>query len=365
MIHFFTGTKAQFIKMAPVLVELRRRGVPCRDVDSGQHIRLTTGIRRSFGLPEPDVRLRADGDDIASMGAAGTWFFRTACRAVTGRRALRREVFPGGGICLIHGDTLSTLLGLWLARGAGLEVAHVEAGLRSFRRWDPFPEELIRVHCTKRADVLFPTNRQAAEQLDRIGGRGRIAPLSGNTVIDALRLARGLPVSVPVPDGPFALATCHRVETLMSRVRLRRVVELVNRVAEMMPVVFVMHQPTRSALERTGLAGTLAPSVTRLGLLDYPDFRAMLYGARLVLSDGGSIQEECACIGKPLLVLRSVTERPDGLGENAALWGFDDEVASRFLDGAMNGALLEPEERASPSAEIADALVEMGYGTES
>jgi UDP-N-acetylglucosamine 2-epimerase len=365
VVHCFIGTKAQCIKMAPVLVELRRRGVPCRCVDSGQHAERTASLRRTFGLPEPDVRLRAEGGDIASVGAAATWFLRQSWRTFADPARLRRHVFPGGGICLVHGDTLSTLLGVRMARRAGLHVGHVEAGLRSFRTWDPFPEELIRVYCTKRAHLLFAPSDQAAEQLARRKLPGRIVRVSGNTVADALRLMEHAPTSVRIPDDPFALAACHRFETLMNKGRLRRVVALVNRVAAEMEVLFVMHGPTRTALERAGLSETLLPSVTQTDLLDYPDFVALLRSARLVLSDGGSIQEECAYLNRPLLILRDATERPDGLGDNAALWAFDDETAERFLQRAMERPPLEPPELPRPSAEIVQALLDMGHGSNS
>ena len=155
MIHFFIGTKAQFIKMAPVMVELEKRGVAFRYIDSGQHAELTRSLRKVFGLREPDVNLYGRNKDVVSLTSAVGWMFKLGWAWLARRKWLREHVFAGGGICLIHGDTLSTLFGMRMAKAVDLEIGHVEAGLRSFCIWHPFPEELIRIHCMKRCDILL------------------------------------------------------------------------------------------------------------------------------------------------------------------------------------------------------------------
>jgi UDP-N-acetylglucosamine 2-epimerase (non-hydrolysing) len=215
-----------------------------------------------------------------------------------------------------------------------------------------------------RADLLFAPSVQAAENLVRSGARGRIHRIEGNTVVDALRLAQRASSGAPVPRKAYALATCHRLETISRGARLRQVVQLLNRFAERLPVVLVVHAPTARALRRHGLDSMLHPRVQQLPLQDYFSFVTLLRGAKLVLSDGGSIQEECAVLGKPCLILRGRTERPDGLGVNARLWNFDDAVAERFWEEAEDlatGAAFPP---ASPSAQLIEALLRMGFGGE-
>lgn len=363
MVHFFIGTKAQFIKMVPVMVEMTDRGLPFRYVDSGQHAAFTRSLRQAFGVREPDASLREGGGDIVSVTSAMGWYLQCLWKSTFQRRWLRETIFPGGGVCLIHGDTLSTLLGMQLARRAGLKVAHVEAGLRSYRIWDPFPEELIRIRCMRKSHVLFTPSEQATRNLQAMNVAGRIVEAGGNTVADALRLASRRPASVKIPDESFALATCHRLETITRKDRLERVVSLMNRVAEDLPVVFVTHKPTRRYLERFDLTRTLHAGVTQMDMLDYWDFVAMEKAARLVLSDGGSIQEECAYLGKPCLIIRKTTERPDGVGTNATLWGYDSAVAERFLKETLSAAPAEVDELPRPSARIVDVLLDMGYAT--
>jgi UDP-N-acetylglucosamine 2-epimerase (non-hydrolysing) len=360
VIHFFIGTKAQFIKMAPVMVELRKRDVPFRYVDSGQHAELTRVLRKTFGIAEPDVCLRS-GKDVSSLLSAVSWSCKLSLLSLAGKKKLRNKIFPGGGICLIHGDTLSTLFGMRMAKAAGLKVGHVEAGLRSFCIWHPFPEELIRIHCMKRCDVLFAPSEEAQNNLEAMRVRGRVIKVNGNTVVDALRLMEGIPATIEIPQQPFALVTCHRLETITRKKRLQQVVSLLNRFAEQIEVLFVIHTPTMKYLKRFGLEEQINSEVRILGMQNYLNFSSLLRSAKLVLTDGGSIQEECAYLNKPCLILRNKTERPDGLGQNAMLWGFEDSAAEAFLSGTDSLAYREVSKWPRPSAQIAETLIEMGF----
>jgi UDP-N-acetylglucosamine 2-epimerase (non-hydrolysing) len=359
MVHVFVGTKAQFIKVAPLMLELGRRSIAYRYIDSGQHGEITASLRGVFGIRAPDVYLRDVRTDIQSIPTALAWYASTIAKAWLCPRDLRTRVFPGGGVCLIHGDTATTLMGMQLARRAGLEVAHVEAGLRSFDTWDPFPEELIRIYCMKRASLLFAPSEEAQRNLEQMGVRGTVFRVSGNTVADALRAVRP-PDDVPSPEGPYVLATCHRLETITNGKRLTAVVDLFNTVAREFSVVFVLHKPTANYLDKFGLTKRVAPNVTRLSMQDYASFVALQRGAIAVLTDGGSIQEECAYLNTPCLILRKNTERRDGIGRNATLWRFDDGVARSFIESLTAAPRGDAPPLPHPSAEIVDALVREG-----
>jgi len=361
MIHFFIGTKAQFIKMAPLMIEMRERDVPYRHVDSGQHAEITRSLHEVFHMPKPDVSLRDESGDIVSILQAITWYTKHLGSCYVARKRLRAEVFPGGGICLIHGDTLSTLLGMQMARAAGLKVAHVEAGLRSHCLWEPFPEELIRIRCMRKSDLLFAPSDQALENLKQMKLRGEIVRAPGNTVADALRLMDTQQRDVDVPTEPFALATCHRLETISKRDRLRNVVKLLNQAAKIWPVVFVTHKPTYRYLEKFGLRESIDPRIDCRGMQDYASFVSLQKRAKVVLTDGGSIQEECGYLGKPCLVLRGVTERSDGIGTTARLWDFDDQVAEDFFAWAESYEPAAAQLDVQPSKAIVDKLCELGY----
>lgn len=357
MFHFIIGTKAQLIKMAPVMKEVIQRGVPFQYIDSGQHAKTTEALRRIFQLPVPDVYLRQSGSDITRIGPAIFFYIKLLSMALLRRNYVREFIFKNnGGMCLIHGDTLTTLIGLHLAKSAGLKIVHIESGLRSKRLFDPFPEEIIRIWCMRRADILFAPSEEAENNLLEMRVPGKIARIPGNTVIDAIRSVKK---QRPESDTeyPYAVATCHRLETISNYKRLGKVVDVLNTLSERMLVKFVVHQPTKNALTRYNLLDKISPKIDLLGLREYDAFIGLLMHARCVITDGGSIQEECAFLNKPCLVIRKTTERPDGIGSNAMLWGFDDRVLDQFfsiLDKEINDHSNSSE---SPSRLIVDALL--------
>ena len=355
MIYFFIGTKAQFIKMAPVMVELQLREIPFRYIDSGQHGEFTRSLRQVFGIKKPDYSFSKNGLDITSIASAIQWATRLVSDSILRKKWLREIVFPEDGICLVHGDTISTLLGLQMAMTAGVTVGHVEAGLRSYNFLHPFPEELIRIYCMYRCDVLFTPSDNAMNNLHRMKVRGKVIHTWGNTVVDALRFVENLPVTVDIPCESFALAACHRLETIANRNRLEKVILLLNRVAENMKVLFVAHKPTRRYLMRYNLYNKLSRQVEILEMQDYINFAALIRNAQMIFTDGGSIQEECCYLSKPCLILRNKTERPDGVGKNAMLWEFKASVLEDFLIMAK-GFKSVMYEWSEPSKQIVDFL---------
>lgn len=356
-VHFLIGTKAQLIKLAPVMNALSDMNIPYRMIDSGQHSEMTRSLRLSFSLKEPDVSLRT-GRDISSIIHALIWSLSLSMTALFRREYLRKQVFPGGGICVVHGDTLSTLLGMLLAKSAGLKVAHLEAGLRSAHLFDPFPEELIRLLVMRHADLLLAPSELAFSNLLRMRLKGRCERICGNTVLDAIRKASFPPPGITLPKHfGYALVTCHRLETITNRARLTKVVDLINKIAKQMPVVFAIHQVTRGWLARYGQLERLDDNVLRTDNLDYPYFSYLLKNAHCVIADGGSIQEECAYLGKPCLIIRNRTERQDGVGENAILWQFNDEVADHFINSLESFERDPLHETCSPSSEAAKHIV--------
>lgn len=352
MIHVFIGTKAQYIKTAPLLRLMDERAVPYRLIDSGQHAALAKVLRTELGVREPDHLMGGDRD-VTSIPQAIRWALGLASKLVRGGR-IRRDVFGGeGGICVVHGDTPSTLLSTLMARRAGLKVAHLEAGLRSWRRLHPFPEELIRIVVMRLAGILFAPDSESVANLKRMRIKGKIVPLDANTSVEAVRHVQ--PESGR--SGP-AIVTMHRVENLHRASRVGGFVELVLRLAAEMPVRFVMHEPTKTALANGEHLDALeAAGVEMVSLVSHGEFVAMLAAAPLVITDGGSIQEECALLGVPTLLWRERSERPNGIGTNVVLARYDLKEAGRFI--ADHPSLrAEPDLPAvSPSAQILTELL--------
>jgi len=353
MIYVVIGTKAQLIKMAPVMVALRDQGLAYRYISTGQHRDTTQDILENFGLRGPDHVLY-DGPDITAVGPMASWGLRILWRAL--RR--KEEVFGPDpeGLVLVHGDTFSTLLGALMGRAAGLKVGHVESGLRSFRWFHPFPEELTRLLTFRLTAVHFCPGRWAVENLRRY--RGEKINVYHNTIKDALHFALESVDTgdVPIPAHPFAIASIHRFENIYSRKALDRVAGTVREVAKQVPMLFILHKVTEKQLRRFGLFETLqnSPGVEFRQRYDYFRFIRLVSHSEFVISDGGSNQEECHYLGKPILLLREVTERQEGLGTNCVLSKYDPDIIREFVRNYQRHAVRPAREDSSPSSLIAN-----------
>lgn len=361
MIHIFVGTKAQFIKMAPIMQELDRRGITYNFIDAGQHAGLTGDLVEQFDLRQPNVFLRRERKNIDTPLQAFAWTVSNLWQIVLRRNRICKRVFGGeDGICLIHGDTLTTLLSLVYAKRCGLKVAHVEAGLRSYHVLNPFPEEIIRLIAMRYSDTLFASSDWAFENLRKMGYAAKSVNVNGNTILDAIRYATGRGGGNHRFSEPYVIATTHRVETIYSRSRLECVVALLERVAAQRKVLFVLHEPTRQQLLRFDLYRPVLEnaSIEVLPLQPYLTFMNLLAGADFVVTDGGSIQEETYFLNVPCLIMRSKTERMEGLGENAYLAGFDEGQIDEFL--RLLPRLRRPglSENLYPSSVIADHIAD-------
>jgi UDP-N-acetylglucosamine 2-epimerase len=334
MIHIFVGTKAQFIKMAPVMKELDERGIHYNFIDSGQHAQLTSDFVDHLNLRTPDVYLRKENTNINSILQAVMWTVKNALQILLYRKTIMEKIFKGkGGVCLIHGDTLSTFLSLLYAKRCGIKVAHVEAGLRSFNVFDPFPEEIIRLFVMRFSDILFAPSDWATENLKKMGYEKKTINTVGNTIIDMIRFALNRGTDQPRPKEAYVVVTIHRFETIYSSSRLSIVINLLEQITQERKVIFILHEPTKQQLLKYGLLNKIFKNdaITILPLQPYLVFLNLITGADFIVTDGGSIQEESYFTGVPCLIMRSKTERMEGLDENAYLSDFDQDRIRNFL----------------------------------
>jgi UDP-N-acetylglucosamine 2-epimerase (non-hydrolysing) len=354
MIHVAIGTKAEYIKTAPVLRELDGRGVDYRIIDIGQHGGLSRAFRAPLGVPDPVVRL-GNGEDAETIGEVIRWALRIVRQTLRSRARIRRDVFADAdGICLVHGDTPSTLFAAVLARRAGLPIAHLESGLRSHSLLHPFPEEMVRIVVMRLARILYPPSAEARMNLDKMGVKGDVVQTPGNTAVDAVNHA--ITTDDASHDGPGIIAI-HRVENLHKSSRLDAFMDLLVAAAVSGPTRFLVHPPTERVFRSSDRwDDVLASGPSIEPLLPHGEFMTACASARWVVTDGGSIQEECAAIGVPTLLWRGRTERPDGVGENVVLSNYDADVVGEFLaepERYRRPPFVQPE---SPAGVVADDL---------
>lgn len=341
------GTRPEAIKMLPLLAELRRRpGLAPTALSTGQHGAMLDQVLAAFGERCEHVLPRLP---------RGLSLSETFARLLRGVAAVIEAARPD--LVLVHGDTTTALAGALAAFHARVPIGHVEAGQRSHDLGHPWPEEMHRVAVDAMADLLFaPTPRAAANLRAEYRARGRIL-VTGNTGIDALlalraRLARHATLAAqaaaalpsPHPTKRLLLVTAHRRETLDGG--LLGICEAVAALAARGDVELVWPLHANPALRGpvlrrlSGRAG-----VQLLDPLDPLAMVALLERAALVLTDSGGLQEEAPALGRPVLVLRETTERPEAVEAGVArLVGTKPATivaeAARLLDDAAAHAAM-------------------------
>lgn len=355
---FLVGTKAQLIKTAPLLRELDARGVPYELIYTGQHAETFSEIELAFGIRRADDCIVPLSEADSKLGLLG-WSMKFALGSL--RRILSRT-WRGADWGIVHGDTASTLLSALALRMAGVPVAHVEAGLRSPRLLSPFPEEIVRRLVSRLSQLHLAPDLAAATNL--AGRRGKIVVTQGNTIRDALRFSFDA-LAVPAEDieggaGGYAIASIHRHENLADTARFDLLMQIVAETSRRIPLHFVLHPVTRRKLRNTAWWSLLKnePGLSLCERVDYVSFVGKMLGARFLMTDGGSNQEEAAIMGLPTLLLRTETERPDGIGENVTISDLDPKVAADFVESRREREWrIRAIEGVSPSRIIADALL--------
>ncbi|HZX95144.1 MAG TPA: UDP-N-acetylglucosamine 2-epimerase (non-hydrolyzing) [Myxococcales bacterium] len=295
------GARPNFMKVAPILAELRKReGVHQILVHTGQHYdaKMSDVFFRDLGMPDPDVHLGV---------GSGSHAQQTAKVMVEVEPVLLREK---PDVVVVAGDVNSTIAVALVAAKLGIAIAHVEAGLRS-RDWS-MPEEVNRVLTDRLSALLFTPSRDGDENLRAEGIEMSRVHFVGNVMIDSL--AAALPRAresrihqrLEIQPKGYALATLHRPSNVDDPEALARLLSALQEVSARVPVVFPIHPRTRSRLP----AGFEARGLKLVEPLGYLDFLALVAEARLVMTDSGGIQEETTALGVPCLTLRENTERP-------------------------------------------------------
>lgn len=354
MIVFLIGTKAQYIKMAPVVRTTAARGLPFRLILTGQHNETFDELQKNFELPDADLIL-VQGSEAKDRISFARWVRQALAAAKSPEVA---DIWRRASVIVVHGDTASTLLGAYIGRRYRRPVAHVEAGLRSFNYFHPFPEELIRVLVSRVATLHLCPDSVAEKNLARVKGERIVT--GGNTLKDSLRLALNAQgPEIRTRARPYAVFSMHRQENLFNRKRLDALLQILRRLTEVVDVKFVLHPVTHKRLEELQLGAGLRaqPGLELIPRMDFFRFVDLIGHASFVATDGGSNQEECAMLDIPCVLLRQATERPDGLGGGVLLGDTDEAAIVEFArQHAQSARPLALADSQSPSAVVVDRL---------
>ena len=296
------GTRPEAIKLCPLILELKSRSeLNVRVVTSGQHKELCREVLEFFGIiPDLDLNIMAHGQSL----------FDITEKII---HEMKNELVKNSPeLLLVHGDTTtafaSSLSGFYL----GVPIGHVEAGLRSNNAFSPYPEEFNRRAIDAMSFLHFCPTEHAKSNLIFEGYEQSRLFVTGNTVVDALKYTLSGPLPERSDNDVLLLMTVHRRENRGERMRnIFRAVRQASEYFKELRVIFPAHpaKEVKDAID-SELSGSRIELIPPLPL---PEFHRLLASCDLILTDSGGIQEEAVSLGKPLLLARDTTERPEGI----------------------------------------------------
>ena len=302
------GTRPEAIKMAPLIKELQaRKEIECFVCVTAQHREMLDQVLETFKItPDYDLNIMKQGQTLSEI----------TTRALIGLENIIKELKPN--IVLVHGDTTTTLAGVLAAYYNQIDVGHVEAGLRTWNIYSPYPEEINRQIVGLIANMHFAPTKASANNLINEGKKEDNIFVTGNTVIDAMAYTVKDDYYHEIFDwignNRMILLTAHRRENLGEP--MRNIFKAIKRIINEFDDVKVIY-PIHMNPKVREIANEIFENCSKVKLiepLEVIDFHNFMNKSYLILTDSGGLQEEAPSLGKPVLVLRDTTERPEGIG---------------------------------------------------
>lgn len=354
------GTRPETIKMAPLVKELGSRpefeSVVCV---TAQHRQMLDQVLGAFQIvPDFDLDIMRQGQTLSDITA----------RVLKGLEEVIGQVKPH--IILVHGDTTTTFAGALAAYYARVAVGHVEAGLRTYDKYSPYPEEMNRQFVGCMADLHFAPTELSRQNLLREGKKPESIVVTGNTAIDALRTTVREDYSDEILEwakgSRLLVLTAHRRENLGEP--MHRMFRAIRRIIDRYPDVKMVYPVHLNPLVQKAADEEFGgcDRVRLIAPLEVVEFHNLLARSYLILTDSGGIQEEAPSLGKPVIVLRDTTERPEGIAAGTLkLAGTEEETIYSLVEQLLTdeGEYTRMSHAANPygdgqaSRRIADAIV--------
>lgn len=356
------GTRPEAIKMAPLVLELNKRSEEFESIVTvtAQHREMLDQVLRVFDItPDHDLNIMKDRQTLMDV----------TTRGLQGLDQVMKEVQPD--IVLVHGDTTTTFIAGLAAFYNQIKVGHVEAGLRTWNKYSPYPEEMNRQLTGVLADLHFAPTTKSAHNLLQENKKEETLFITGNTAIDALKTTvleeYSHPVLDRVGDDRLILLTAHRRENLGEPMRnMFRAIKRIVEEHDDVQVVYPVHlNPVVRELADEVLGND--PRIQLIEPLEVVDFHNFASRAHIILTDSGGVQEEAPSLGVPVLVLRDTTERPEGIEagtlklagvEEETIYSLAKELLTNEEEYARMSKASNPYGDGFASKRIADAINE-------
>lgn len=307
---FIIGTRAQLIKVAPVLRSFEEISLSTQFILTGQHNDTMHDLIEEFEIKTAPISLIKDKEH-SSILALLFWLPHIFFLLINIlKKNKKSNIF-------VHGDTLTTLMSTLAAKLTGHSVIHLESGLTSNRLFNPFPEEIIRRIVFRYTDVACCPSEQDVQHMKKYP-KAKILYTYGNTILDSIIC---LKIGENIDKKPNTiLVSLHRFHNIYKKERLQSIVEMLITLSDKYEINFVLHPATQKKLSQYNLMGELENhKINLLPRMTYNKFLNFALSNEVVITDGGSNQEELAYFGHPTIILRTTTERQDGIGKNAIL----------------------------------------------
>jgi UDP-N-acetylglucosamine 2-epimerase (non-hydrolysing) len=336
MIYIILGTRAQLVKMAPVIIEIEKRNWPLTLIHTGQHKEGIEELRTDFQIKTEWLWLYSKDQEVKTISHAFKWLLTLISTIILKPHSLLPELNSfEDNIILVHGDTFSTILGALLGKRIGIKVAHIESGLRSFNFLNPFPEEINRIITFFLADIAFCPGQWAINNLNKYKKLIKI-DTENNTLLDSLKIALDFPhknTNYPVPTTDYGVVSIHRFENIFYSARFISIIDQLIEVADTYHLIFVLHPTTHKRLNQSGLKEKLKqhPKIELRERTGYINFIQLLAKSQFVITDGGSNQEELSYLNIPTFLMRKTTERQEGLGSNVQIGNISADKLRDFI----------------------------------
>lgn len=337
-LYFFIGTEAELMKMFHVIQEAQNRGYDCRIVSNGQNdIKNSPYLKKIGGNIHIDLTQHRATEKNASNYLL--WFLKTEHLGIKKMKVEKSKFHDI--IMIVHGDTLSTLMGARIAKKCRIKYMHVESGLRSYNWFSPFPEEIDRYLASKNSVINFCQKKEATEYAQKTF-KGKAVNTVYNTGIeilcDALTTIKEKNIKRPINDKYF-LAAIHRQENLLDGGFLKNTFDKIFDISKQMKCVFIYHEQTKNALVKFNLWERVKQekNIIIIPRQDYVSFINYVINSEFVMADGCGNQQEFCYLGQPYLIMRTAVEKDsEGLGWNAFCFEGDyskiDEFVAHYKD---------------------------------
>ena len=339
MIYVILGTRAQLVKMAPVINLIEAKNWPIKLIHTGQHKESIDEICHDFKISADWHLLYRKSDEVKTISHALKWLTFLITKIIFKPLSL----LPGAdkssnNIILVHGDTFSTVIGALLGKRLGIKVGHIESGLRSFNLFNPFPEEINRLITFRLMDIAFCPGQWAIDNLKKYNIK-KINTIN-NTLLDSLRIAYASEAEsgYMIPQHEYAVVSIHRFENIFLKKTFETIINQLLDISKEIHLVFILHPSTLKRLIKTGLI-TRIQNNKNISLRDrtgYFNFVKLISSCKFVITDGGSNQEELSYLNKPTFLMRKTTERQEGLNKNVFLGKLSKHSLVSFIDQIDN-----------------------------